>query len=221
MRTVTRPDFFYRYVTIDPGVRNHTGILLAYVDFLRGVIVVEAEALLQGEQANTENIADTIHALERRVWGESRMAGGHPVTRYSDVELRLIMDLRRDHGLDFRKIEKKDPDGDMRAWRAALQAGTFEVSEECPRLIDQMRNSVLNTKGTDLALESNGGHYDLIPCGRFLVKVANLRGNPFPEGYRTTGRTNDVYTPYKPAETGLLPQTSFGRRAAEWLKNRR
>lgn len=229
MKTIKRPDYFHRFTVVDPGVRNFTGILLAYTDFLEDRIVVENEALLQGEDANTTNIADTIHRLERETWNGHD--GGHEIQRYSDVELRLIMDLRRDHALAFQAVKKKDPDGETRAWRAAIQGGRFLVNARCERLIDQMRNAVLNTKGTDLALESNGGHYDLIACGRYLVKYADTRKNPYPAGWRVN-RSQDVSTARPrdpgPRDRGLMPDTPIGNmilqrdkkimNAPNWLK---
>lgn len=218
MKTIVRPLFFRGWSALDVGFVDKTGWLAGYVDFMEATIVVEDEFLLP--RATTRDIAETIEARERALWGKDRGLGGYsqPYVRVSDVDHRLIADLREQHGLDFEAIKGKNVDADVNLVNVLISGKQLLVSAKCEHLRRQLREGVWNKTKKDMAKDAQGGHFDLLAALRYGVRHAYdlLKINPFPPGYRAAmvapgasvsidGRTNT------PAPLSLSSDTAFSR----------
>lgn len=181
---VARPDFFDRYVFMDPGMKDRTGIIFAYWDFLAGKLVCEDELLLQ--RPNTLDIATAIKAKERELWGDAEV-----YLRVSDVDLRLIADLHALHGLQFQKARKEDSLGAVNLMRNMFVQRQIIINPRCENLIRQCRNAIWNKKATDFARPENeyaiDGHYDLVAALKYGCRSLNRTKNPYPGHYYAMG----------------------------------
>ncbi len=208
-----RPAFFHAFEALDVGFIDRTGWLAGYVDFDEAQIVIEDEFLLS--RASTQDIADAIEAHERGLWGPTRVTGGQkqPVKRVSDVDHRLIQDLRSQHSLEFRAIEKKNFDSDINLVNVLISSKQLLVSEKCVHLRKQLREGVFAKSGRDMARDALGGHYDLLAALRYGCRIANLRLDPFPPGFKHKPRNAEEFLDVPPEKkASLLPDSPLGRR---------
>lgn len=226
MKTIKRPPFFRAITGLDVGFVDRSALLFAYVDFVQGTIVIEGEALLG--RATTQDIADVLHSKERALWGPERLSGGHkqPFERVSDLDHRLIADLRSQHGLEFRAVEKKNFDSDINLVNVLITGKQLLVSDECPELRRQLREGVYAKNHRDMARDGLGGHNDLLACLRYLCRRAErlFRMNPYPTGYRVNGSAlldTNAHTKAAAPPLGLMPDTALGRRMAKWTMRHR
>ncbi len=208
-----RPAFFHAFEALDVGFIDRTGWLAGYVDFDEAAIIIEDEFLLS--RASTQDIADAIEAHERALWSPTRTAGGmkQPYRRVSDVDHRLIQDLRSQHDLEFRAIEKKNFDSDINLVNVLISGKQLLVSERCIHLRKQLREGIFSKSGRDMARDSLSGHFDLLAALRYGCRIANLRLNPFPIGFKHRPKGADDVLDVPPLlKASLLPDTPLGRR---------
>lgn len=202
------PAYCDRYVAMDPGIRDRTGILYAHVDFLRGKLVIEDESLLADRDADLNGITDELRVKESALWH-----GFKPHKRISDTELRLLIDLS-ERGYVFDLTEKKDSDGAIRLMRTML-SGQIEIHERCVNLRRQLRGATWNKARTDFAKEPLGGHYDLVAALKYLCRAVNMRRNPYPPGWRDVVG-HDIHTPIdRTPKKEKKNKTPFERRLDE------
>lgn len=222
MKTIKRPSHFFAWEALDVGFVDRTAWLAGYVDFAECRIVVEDEFLLA--RATTQDIADQIEAHERALWSAEKFAGGRkqPKKRVSDVDLRLIADLRTKHDLVFGAIEKKQIQADVNLVNMLIDSKQLLVSESCVHLRRQLREGVYTKNRKDMGRDSLNGHFDAICALRYGIRIAEplLRENPFPIGWRDTPiGPNTVWSDGSgnpQMETlALGPDTEFSRQMAQ------
>lgn len=222
MRAVTRPSHFHAFEALDVGFIDRTGWVAGYVDYVEGLIVIEDEFLLP--RATTQDIADAIEAHERELWGDKKLVGGHPqpYKRISDIDHRLVADLRQKHDLTFSTIDKKNIESDVNLVNVRINAKQLLVSEKCVNLRRQLREGVWNRTRKDMARDVSGGHNDLLAALRYGVRVADalLTQNPFPKGYRLEHGFDVQRLPDEQPKTAPFAQNEFGKRLARWTAKR-
>lgn len=216
-----RPPYFHAYTVIDPGMRDKTGILYAHVDWRRGKVVVEDESLLTGP--STLAIAEELGTKEYALWSDR-----HEIQRFSDIDLRLMADLWQRHQIRVAPVTKQDSLGAINLVRNMIQTGQLEVHPRCKNLIRQMENAIWNNKATDFDRGSEkgpDGHYDLVAALKYLCRHANLRKNPYPEGYRFgAGLTQNHFRSPRGHKNkdglGLLSNTPMSKRILSHKKGK-
>jgi hypothetical protein len=212
------PPFADKYVAMDPGFKDRTGALFAYWDFRESKLVIEDEALLH--HATTNEIGDAIVKKEQERWGSDK-----PVVRVSDIDLRLIADLKKLYGLSFTKAQKQDSLGAINLVRVMLQNHQIIIHPRCRNLIRQCENAIWNHKATDFQRpedsKSEDGHYDLVAALKYLCRVIQRTRNPFPEQWYAPGGAGgppeNVWTSPKRAKArgsqlGLFGNTPVARK---------
>jgi hypothetical protein len=221
VRTYPRPAHYDTYVSMDPGFADRTGILYGFYDFTHAKLVIEAESLLS--QANTSDIAEEIKYQERRLWGDREA-----YLRVSDVDLRLIADLRSMHSLAFAPTRKEDSLGAINLMRNMVQFREIVISPTCVHLIRQLHNATWNIQKTDF--DQGGkedGHFDLVAALKYMCRNVRKTRNPYPAGYYGVGGpggppSGTFVSPkgYSRPSLGLLDDTPLGRRLAGIKKTR-
>lgn len=215
VRPHDRPAYFDRYVSMDPGMKDRTGILFGYWDFASAKLIIEDEALLQGP--NTLKIAETLRAKETALWP------GQPIyRRISDVDLRLIADLHMMHDLHFVKALKEDSLGAINLMRNMILNRQIVIDPRCVNLDRQLRNAIWNKKATDFARGEEGsidGHYDLVAALKYLCRMIDRHHNPFPDSWFAIGgpggHPHGTWISPKSRQNrklGLYSDTPFSRR---------
>jgi hypothetical protein len=205
------PVMCHKYVAMDPGFNDRTGLLFGYHDFRAGKLVIQKALLLH--KASTSDIAKAIVDTEYALWAEDR-----PLLRVSDVDPRLLADLYERHGLVFSPSQKQDALGAVNLVRTMVRNEEISIDPDCALLIHQLENTIWNTKATDFE-RTKEGHGDLIAALKYLCRSVNFRLNPFPAGFRGEGGRdgNEFRSPRRrPGAThpGLLGNTPLGKKAA-------
>lgn len=113
-----------------------------------------------------------------------------PYMRVSDTEPRLIADLVSEHGLVFKKTLKDGREAAMNRFRLTLQGdGDIEGDNWSPRILIHKRcvnalahfeHALWNKGRTQLAESADGGHFDCVPAGVYLVRNVDWQHNPIP-----------------------------------------
>jgi hypothetical protein len=174
-----RPDYFDRYVALDPGFVDLTAALFAYVDFRAQLLYIEDELALS--QAHTGTIARAIVAKETDLkFGE--LHSTERLTRVSDVEKRLVADLQLEHGIQFHLTRKDDRDAALADLRLAIQSKRIRIHPRCVTLRAHLEHGVWakSRKTFDRGDEDGLSHFDAIAALLYLWRNVDLTRNPYP-----------------------------------------
>ncbi len=167
------PALMRRFVAIDYGSVDHTGVVFASHDWFNGVLVVEEEYFKQ--RPGTTELVRIIKETEARLWPElndvKHSQDERPeVVRFSDHDPRLIQDMWVDHGLRVfpaRKIPNKD--AMLNRLDSNIAAGKVRISPGCVNLRHQLSTGVWNSSFTDYERSSHRiGHLDLLDALVYL-----------------------------------------------------
>lgn len=179
-----RPAHFDGYVVIDPGMVDLFAGLFAFYDFEGARLVIEDDFALP--LANTQTAADEIARKEKELWGgcegwwgEGRLKP-QPYMRVSDTDLRLIADLRSQHGLTFVATPKDNRDAAINALRLRFQRKQIIIHPRCKNLIAHLDGAVWNKHKTDFARSGELGHFDCVAALVYLDRNINRSHNPVP-----------------------------------------
>jgi hypothetical protein len=174
------------YESMDPGWKDHTAVLLGYVDFEAAKLIVEDE--ISAPRLNSEDIAAAIKVKEEQLWKGSMCKGingrfrAQPYQRWSDRNLELIYQLSTVHGLQFYPTAKKDLDEHLNALRVAVAKKQIIIHPRCKRLIYDLKNGVWKNHTKKIfAHSSDLGHFDTVAALMYLWRNINLRRNPAPK----------------------------------------
>lgn len=230
VREYPRPTHYDPYVSMDPGMKDRTGVLFAYYDFLEAKLVIEDELLL--DHPGTQEIAQAIRAKEIELW-----CGGNPnnevkATRILDSSgdggMRLIADLYKHYRLKFAPARKDDSLAAIHLMRQSVATRELVIDPRCKHLRRQLENAIWNNRATDFARageRSEDGHYDLVAALKYLVRSINRSHNPYPgHYYLENGKYHEPgprtmlsrkAPPGRRSTTGLHTNTPLGRRLAK------
>jgi hypothetical protein len=174
-----RPAYFDPYVSMDIGVKDLTGVLYAYYDFITGKIVIEDEATFKGKSFTTANLAISIKKTEEYLWGLKK-----PFLRVSDNNnLILLNDLNIDHGISFIPTAKDNKHAWINQIRILIAEERIIINPKCKQLIFHLKNATWNRNKTEYERSLDGGHYDLIDSLAYLIRNIAYARNPYPKGY--------------------------------------
>lgn len=194
LKEVERPPFRDCYVGMDPGMVDNTGILFGYWDFLGQRLVIEDEWVKK--HAGTKEVAKAIADKERE-----HFVGMPNIWRVSDVEKRLIQDLRTDHQIQFFQSKKKDSNASIQLMRSWVQSGQIIIHPRCTNLDRQLKNAIWNRRGKDFERDNSedsiDAHYDLVAALKYLVRFVNTNRNrnPYPATWGAPGA--DMHVPLR------------------------
>ena len=221
---VPRPEYFDAYTILDVGGADPHAVLLGYVDFKAGHLVVEDEILLTDGQ-NTQEVADAIKQKERQLWGVSDYSGlmrgaeelgtlaptrriewqgapAQPYLRVADNDLTMIADLHQLHGIAFVPVGGKDE----KEWmvnhlRVLVRAGKVRIHPRCRHLDRHLRTTLWRNELRREFRRKNGEHGDLLDCLAYFARRANLTRNPYPENHDVLPGMVRVHAAYRQSDT--------------------
>lgn len=206
VRVHERPPYFDAYVSIDPGYVDGTGGLFSYWEFAAQKLVIEDEFLLK--RANTDEIALIVKEKEEALWG-----GKPPFQRISDIDLRLISDLRQNHHLIFMPANRHDSDGAIDLIRRMVARRELVIDPKCLGLIRQLRNATFSKSG-DFERTAEDLHFDLLAALKYLCRSIIRTKNPYPAWYAAPGfGTHSIGRAQNPKT--VFTSTPLGRKFAK------
>lgn len=170
--------FYFKYESLDIGVRDLTVCVFAYYDFLRCKLYIEDEITLSGPEMNTERLAERIKSKQAEVFKEHAIK-----KRISDIDLLLINDLRQLHGLPFQATDKGELEEMLNELRIWVGAGRIIVHPRCEQVLGCMRYGVWNESRTQFDRTKKFGHFDALAAMIYLVRNVDRKTNPIPENY--------------------------------------
>jgi hypothetical protein len=213
------PPFRHCFVGMDPGMKDNTGIIFAYWDWLHQRLVIEDEWM--APMMRTGVIAKVLADTEERLWQHR-----HEVQRVCDTDLRLIQDLTRDYNLPFVQANKKDRMASIMLMRQYFQDRRILIAPNCKNLDRQLQNAIHNRRGNDFERDGSSdgidGHYDLVAALYYLIRYVDTRKttNPYPSGWLP--RRFDEQTSVKDRlgvgrreNRGIYDDTPLGRRLSK------
>lgn len=187
-----RPGFCDRYVAMDIGFEDLTVALFAFWDFDNGVLVIEDELVMKGEEVTSKRLAHNIIQKENLLWTNALTGEFEkPYLRISDNNLILINDLQRDHGLTFLPTDKHNKDAYIGKLRNMVRDFQIVIHPRCKTLISHMKNATWDKKtlskrdfkrSTDPATKTKH-HFDAVAALMYLTRNIDKDKNPYPKGY--------------------------------------
>jgi hypothetical protein len=179
VKQYNRPAYYDCYVSMDIGVKDLTGVLYAYYDFITGKVVIEDEATFKGKSFTTANLASSIKKIEEYLWNLKK-----PFLRVSDNNnLILLNDLSIDYGITFIPTAKDNKHAWLNQIRILIAEERIVINPKCKQLIFHLKNATWNKNKTDYERSLDGGHYDLIDALAYLIRNISFTRNPYPKGY--------------------------------------
>lgn len=211
------PEYRDFYVGADIGYRDLTVVLFGYYDFYEATLYVMDELVMNGPEMTTDELAKQIKLKENLRFSHS---GTHyePYRRVMDVDLKLINDLNRLHGMKFLATKKDNKEGAINEMRMWVSQGRVKIHERCTHLRYHLEYGQWNNTRTDFKRLADspdktirGGHVDAIPALYYLIRNIQTSKNPFPFGY---GRvmTKDTFVSPKYQENEVSQATDFMRK---------
>lgn len=179
-------DLYHKYVGMDLGVKDKTGAIFGYYEFLKARLVIENECEMSGAMMNTELLAGQIRSMEKDLWGEKP-----PFRRIADNNNPLLLlDLTSIHDLSFVSTGKDQLHAMINELRLFIQAGQLIVHPRCKNLIGCLKFGVWNLKRTEFARSSTYGHFDHLAALVYLVRNLLRNSNPIPADFQKAYHTH-------------------------------
>jgi hypothetical protein len=172
------PQHFTAYAALDVGSRDLSVGLLGHYSFEEARLKVEREVVLK--DPSTAQLGAALAAAEKAAWGDK--PGLERVLRFSDVDWRLVKDLREGHGLKFVPTEKADKLAAHNRARSFLAQGRIHINPSCKVLLATLEGATWNAKRTDYARTEETGHADAWDALVYLVRNVRWKHNPDPPG---------------------------------------
>ena len=180
-----RPDSFQPYVGADWGMRDYDAIIFGYLDFARQKLVIEDEIL--ENNMTPSDIGALIKAKTEKLYPRF-VARQEITTKYNDIkffsdnDLRVISEIRKQTGITFMPAAKYDRDASITSLRTTIKSCKIEINPRCTNLIKQLDEGIweFNKKGerTDFVRNERLGHCDALSAFRYLHRMVKWDINP-------------------------------------------
>lgn len=168
-----------RYVSMDLGFVDFTGILFGHLDYPNGKLIIEDEILLNGLKTTSKAIADSITEKEQALWtDEATKIFNPPYLRISDDDLIMLNELRVQHKIHFNPTRKDGKEAAIDDLRNKIRARKIVIHPRCKNLIFQLKTATWNKKRTSFERTENEGHYDLVDALIYMVRNVQWQKNP-------------------------------------------
>lgn len=192
-----RPPFCDKYVSMDIGVRDLTVVLFGYYDFQHAVLVIEDEFVINGNEMNTDKLAEGIREKEYKNW-LNKLTGEleKPYMRVCDNNaLTVINDLAQLHNLYFRPTDKQNKNEALNQVKIMFNNNQIVINPRCEILINHLRLATWDKTKKDYTRSKDNGHFDAVDALVYMVRNVNLTHNPYPKGYQyeKLGNRNNLF----------------------------
>jgi hypothetical protein len=114
-------------------------------------------------------------------WDHARAAlRQQPFRGVSDTEMRMIADLRSEHGLEFLPTPKDDRDAAINGLRLRFQERKVLIHPRCSVLRAHLDHAIWKPNRTDFAQSDADGHFDALAALVYLNRNVDRQRNPNP-----------------------------------------
>lgn len=171
--------FWKKYVGMDLGFRDLTGLIYAYYDFERAKLVVERDFTLVGEEVTSASIAKGTREIETELWGEDVK----PMRVSDNNQPILLNDIQRVHQVLFHPTSKDELHAMVNKTRLFIGAGRLEISPDCTYLLGCLEFGVWNKNRDAFSTSKKYGHYDHLAALIYMLRYVDEYTNPVPALY--------------------------------------
>ena len=195
------PKYAHGYTVIDPGVKDLCAANLIVWDWVNARMLVLDEWTKRN--ANTNEIVDAIRSKEAERWAshagfwDGKGLKQNPYQRYSDVDLRMITDMKQLHQLLVSPVQKDDAEAALHALRDAFQANKIWIHPRCKNTIEHCLAAVWNKGRTSYLRTERTGHADHVDVLKYALRSIDRSKNPNPPAgwlaIRENGRGGIIY----------------------------
>lgn len=198
--SIAVPEYAQCYISGDPGTRDKYGLVFAYWDWARQVLVVRRS--WAKTNAGLRDVADVVRQANAELWPtlqwwDGKKLCGNPFRQISDADSRSIYELNREHDIKFTAADKKLaksesqsggarrlPEAKLMSLRQAFRDNRIEISaEDAPdgdygALQLQLQNGRWNESRTDFERTDELGHLDCVMALAYLWHAVDKNANP-------------------------------------------
>jgi PBSX family phage terminase large subunit len=176
LQTYDLPDSFVPMTSIDVGWRDFTFCVLGHYDFLSGEVRIDNELVIK-KNMTTDLLARRLIDTELDTWGREAKC------RWTDIDLRLIEDMNRLHGISMIATRKDNKDAQINALRVLIRSGKIRINPRCEELDKQILGATWdkNRKAQrTYSRTEEHGHFDGVDALLYWVRNV-VKGNPYPD----------------------------------------
>lgn len=183
--------YYHKYVVIDTGVRDKTGVIFAHYNYRAKKVIVEHCFDLQGKDYNTAKLSELVKTTVSNLWPDLTNCNIQYIADSNN--LVVINDLNAIYHLPFVGTTKGRLDemtGKVRDWvydNRILFAPAAMEAYNCTKF------AVWAKSRTEFARSAKYGHYDLTASLVYLIRNIDDLSDPIPRFYGL-----DPYTQFIP-----------------------
>lgn len=187
------PRYAHCYDGADPGTRDKFGLVFGFWDFERAkLVIVKSWA---ERNAGLSDVA-AVHEETEKLWTGLQYWDGerlcdNPYRRISDTDARVILELKREYGIQYIAADKKHakavtdagsarklPEGKLYALRNAFLNDQIEIWPDSGPLAAQLNAGRWNDQRTDFERTDALGHLDCVMALVYLWNGLQRHLNP-------------------------------------------
>jgi hypothetical protein len=219
-QTFDLPSSFVPVTSIDVGWRDFTFCVMGHYDFISGEVHIDNELVIK-KNMTTDLLARRLIDCELDTWGiEAKQ-------RWTDIDLRLIEDMNRLHGISMIATRKDNKDAQINALRVLIRSGKIKINPRCEELDKQILGATWdkNRKAQrTYSRTEEHGHFDGVDALLYFVRNV-VKQNPYPdpsEAWRREGLMispkyrKTVGTEWEALKPKLTGTTSASRARTAW-----
>lgn len=200
--------FYFKYGSMDMGVRDLTVVLFGYYDYRKAALIIEDEFAINGPTFTTQILQALIKEKEETLWKDM------PVReRIADNNNPLLLqDLSNTYGINFNPVEKGRLEEMVNAVKIMVRSGGIIVSPKCKQLSGCLKYGIWEKSRDQFARSKIYGHYDALAALIYLVRNIDRVSNPIPFDFKSDP-SNQMIIDYKRGDGNISAlREAFGVR---------
>lgn len=163
-----------RWITMDPGRKDYTGILYGYADFRKSKLVIQKERVIK--RMLVDDLLAALKQDQEVLWPGLNIDDVRRISDQNDVLFELAP-----KGMSFvptSKVSKEEMVAKLRDW---IMNERIQIDPSCTHLLKELRTAVWSKAKDKFIRPETGGHFDLLDALIYAVRNAQLTVNPYPD----------------------------------------
>jgi hypothetical protein len=196
--TYTRPECFKPYVYMDMGLKDNTGAVFGYVDFINQKLIIEEEYLVSYKTTRyiTDNLKKIENTLKYADWTRHPYDSRRCI-RQADAQPQQLYDMSNEYKysvLPIIKAVKGDQSSEgyretvINSLRVSIGSSKIRIPKHCVNLLKQLKYGIYNEARNDFERTQTLGHLDLLMALAYMNYHIDWKTNPYPNPYDKLNR---------------------------------
>lgn len=181
--------FYHRYLGLDWGYKDYTGVVFATLNFRKGRLEVNGELTFSGKEVRTDLMYDRIKIQRKALYGHIEDFKFYRQVSDSADPI-LINEINRYKGMNVIPVEKANTlEAMVNEFRILVAQGKIVVDPKCSLLIHCLENAVWDENRDKLDQDVLAHHFDHLMALIYLTRMVDWQANPIPRDYMIDGVT--------------------------------